>query len=432
MSGEALTIGEVIGRLAADFPDLTVSKIRYLESGGLISPGRTPAGYRRFSEEDVEKLRWVLAAQRDQYLPLKVIRQHLAADGPRVTAGDADAIVTALTSGADPAAGTDPDFEAGAHRPGAAGVRARASSSAGMAGTADTAGAAGAAGTVDAAAPSGGTAPSAAGRSRPPLPPPSTLTPPLPPLPQPLNRAATVADPAFYAAARSDVGELHLGRDGLARTAGVSGSFVADLIAYGLLPNAEDYGGDAVFIARAASALTEYGLEPRHLRPLLTGARNTAGLLGTLLPTRRHDGVTGSGRQAAASRAASRTAEASVAAVKLYAALLRAELAGGAVPAAQAPQGPHSAPVGAEDAAAASGPSAATATTVTAPHAATTTAGHPATTTTAHTATTAAAHATTTAIGSPPPAAETSPAPSAPASRESSRNPGMPGGPAAR
>ncbi|MFD0636281.1 MerR family transcriptional regulator [Catenulispora yoronensis] len=81
MSGEALTIGEVIGRLAADFPDLTVSKIRYLESGGLISPGRTPAGYRRFSEQDVEKLRWVLAAQRDQYLPLKVIRQHLAADG---------------------------------------------------------------------------------------------------------------------------------------------------------------------------------------------------------------------------------------------------------------------------------------------------------------------------------------------------------------
>ena len=68
MSGETLTIGEVIGRLAADFPDLTVSKIRYLESGGLISPGRTPAGYRRFSEEDVEKLRWVLAANRNWHL----------------------------------------------------------------------------------------------------------------------------------------------------------------------------------------------------------------------------------------------------------------------------------------------------------------------------------------------------------------------------
>ena len=53
MSGEALTIGEVIGRLAPDFPDLTVSKIRYLESGGLISPERTPAGYRRVSPDCV-------------------------------------------------------------------------------------------------------------------------------------------------------------------------------------------------------------------------------------------------------------------------------------------------------------------------------------------------------------------------------------------
>ncbi|WP_323748116.1 transcriptional regulator FtsR, partial [Catenulispora rubra] len=293
MSGEALTIGEVIGRLAADFPDLTVSKIRYLESGGLISPGRTPAGYRRFSEEDVEKLRWVLAAQRDQYLPLKVIRQHLAADGPRVTLGDADAIVAALTSGADLAFAPDPDAETLADQDNA---------------------------DQDDAA----------------LPLTATLTPPLPPLPR--TRAATVADPEFYRVTQADVGELHLGREALARTAGVSESFLDELMTYGLLPNVEAYGGDAVFIVRAAAALTEYGLDPRHLRPLLLGARNTAGLLGTLLPTRRHDGVTGSGRQAAASRASSRTAEASAAAVKLYAALLRAELAAGNAPVAHVQQ----------------------------------------------------------------------------------------------
>jgi hypothetical protein len=144
-----------------------------------------------------------------------------------------------------------------------------------------------------------------------------------------------VADPEFYETTRADVGELHLGREGLAHTAGVSESFVADLVSFGLLPHAEAYGGDAVFNVRAASALTEFGLEARHLRPMLTGALNTAGLLGGLLPTRRLDGVTGSGRQAAASRAAARSAEASAAAVKLYAALLRAELA---------PPGPHGSP----------------------------------------------------------------------------------------
>lgn len=427
MSGEALTIGEVIGRLAADFPDLTVSKIRYLESGGLISPGRTPAGYRRFTEEDVEKLRWVLAAQRDQYLPLKVIRQHLAADGPRVTAGDADAIVAALTSGSEPAAGTDPDADT-ATAAAAAAASGRSERSARWERT--PAGNGVPDGAVDAAEnPAGaesGQAEAAPGRPR--LPPPSTLTPPLPPLPHP--RAVTVADPEFFVAARSDVGELHLSRDGLARTAGVSGSFLADLIAYGLVPNAEDYGGDAVIIARAASALTEYGLEPRHLRPLLTGARNTAGLLGTLLPTRRHDGVTGAGRQAAASRAAGRTAEASAAAVKLYGALLRAELAGSAGGAAAAAHGSHSAAAAAATAVSASSAAAAAPAAAETPGAA----AIPPIAAGARIPQISAPSAPVPSV--PAPAATTSadasPTPSVPASRASSRNPGMPGGPASR
>src|ERR1700730_15644874 len=100
-----LTIGEVIGRLAADFPDLTVSKIRYLESGGLISPERTPAGYRRFTEADIEKLRWVLSAQRDQYLPLKVIRQHLATGAAAPPGAAVGTVAGAVGAGAVAGAG---------------------------------------------------------------------------------------------------------------------------------------------------------------------------------------------------------------------------------------------------------------------------------------------------------------------------------------
>jgi DNA-binding transcriptional MerR regulator len=73
------SIGEVLAQLRPDFPDVSISKIRFLEAEGLVEPGRTPAGYRKFSRADVSRLRYVLAAQRDQYLPLRVIKQHLDA-----------------------------------------------------------------------------------------------------------------------------------------------------------------------------------------------------------------------------------------------------------------------------------------------------------------------------------------------------------------
>ncbi|GAA0574771.1 MerR family transcriptional regulator [Actinomadura livida] len=74
-----MTIGDVLGLLRPEFPDITVSKIRFLESEGLVEPERSPSGYRKFCDADVERLRFVLAAQRDHYLPLRVIRQHLEA-----------------------------------------------------------------------------------------------------------------------------------------------------------------------------------------------------------------------------------------------------------------------------------------------------------------------------------------------------------------
>ncbi len=72
-------IGEVLAQLTGDYPSVTASKIRFYEEKGLITPQRTPAGYRQFRESDVERLRFVLALQRDHYLPLKVIREYLDA-----------------------------------------------------------------------------------------------------------------------------------------------------------------------------------------------------------------------------------------------------------------------------------------------------------------------------------------------------------------
>ncbi|WP_233616864.1 transcriptional regulator FtsR, partial [Actinomadura harenae] len=74
-----MTIGDVLGLLRADFPDITISKIRFLETEGLVEPQRSPSGYRKFGAADVARLRFVLTAQRDHYLPLRVIRQHLEA-----------------------------------------------------------------------------------------------------------------------------------------------------------------------------------------------------------------------------------------------------------------------------------------------------------------------------------------------------------------
>lgn len=74
-----LTIGRLLARLTDEFPDLTPSKVRFLEAEGLLTPERTPAGYRTYSEQDVERLHYILSAQRDRYWPLRVIKEALDA-----------------------------------------------------------------------------------------------------------------------------------------------------------------------------------------------------------------------------------------------------------------------------------------------------------------------------------------------------------------
>jgi DNA-binding transcriptional MerR regulator len=109
------SIGEVLAQLREDFPDVTISKIRFLESIGLVEPVRTPSNYRKFTGRDVDRLRYVLTAQRDRYLPLRKIREELdalddgappagpARLGGRPWAAAADGLPSAESFARDPA-----------------------------------------------------------------------------------------------------------------------------------------------------------------------------------------------------------------------------------------------------------------------------------------------------------------------------------------
>lgn len=99
MSARAISIGEVLDALKGDYPDISVSKIRFLETEGLIKPERTASGYRKFAQRDIDRLRTILKMQRDSFLPLKVIREKLAA----LDAGAAIAPAPEAPSAATPA-----------------------------------------------------------------------------------------------------------------------------------------------------------------------------------------------------------------------------------------------------------------------------------------------------------------------------------------
>ncbi|GGI04879.1 transcriptional regulator FtsR [Egicoccus halophilus] len=106
---KSLTIGEVLNRLKDEFSDITISKIRFLEAEGLISPDRTESGYRKFTGEDIDRLRYVLRAQRDRYLPLRVIKDELA----RLDAG----LPVAGAPGEEPASAPSPSPDTGEASP---------------------------------------------------------------------------------------------------------------------------------------------------------------------------------------------------------------------------------------------------------------------------------------------------------------------------
>jgi DNA-binding transcriptional MerR regulator len=246
-----MSIGEVLGILKPEFPDITVSKIRFLEGAGLVQPDRSASGYRKFSEDDVARLRFVLRAQRDQYLPLRVIRQRLT-DLEQVGGLDA--------SGA-PAGAAGPDTGA----PGQGG-RGAAGADAGAAGAGTGAGAgagtapAGVAGAGTGAG-SPGTAAGAAGAGM---------------AGAQAGRAAGV-----FGAPPSDA---QFTRDELCRAAGATADQLIELESFGLVSARGSgergawYGGDDLVLLRLARELADYGLEARHLRMYKLFAEREAAL----------------------------------------------------------------------------------------------------------------------------------------------------------
>lgn len=314
-----LSIGEVLTLIQADFPDVTISKIRFLESQGLVAPERTSSGYRKFYEADIDQLRWILAQQRDNFLPLKVIKRMLD-QGIDVNADPDQPSLFNEPSTAAPAPDAAGSQEA--RRP-----RSRAHPTLGASGNTDAAPEparpeAGASVTADEPG-ADGVAPDSATES----PNGSSVEEPTKSVPAP-PEAAKAADrpahstPADVVAAlqedpRSDrrpkrgraaggsaqptdevagvpagrsgrlgsaaTGE-NLTRDELCEAAGIDAELLASLEQFGLvvptmLGANPAYGPDSLQIAVAAARCAELGIEPRHLRIYKVAAEREAGFL---------------------------------------------------------------------------------------------------------------------------------------------------------
>ncbi|MFI9508364.1 MerR family transcriptional regulator [Nocardia sp. NPDC052566] len=215
-----MSIGSVLDLLRPDFPDVTISKIRFLESEGLIRPERTPSGYRRFSVADCERLRFVLTAQRDQYLPLKVIKEQLEAiDSGAATLGVREARARAGRNGAaESAHGSDSEHPLAEMH----------------------------------------------GRAAP-------------------RRLGVVPGEISPDELRFDH-EIRLTRADLLTEAGIDEKFLSDLIRANLItPGAAGFfDADAVTLARTAKAMAEFGLEARHLRAFKLAADREAALVAQI------------------------------------------------------------------------------------------------------------------------------------------------------
>jgi DNA-binding transcriptional MerR regulator len=260
-----MSIGEVLGILKPEFPDITVSKIRFLEGAGLVQPDRSASGYRKFSEDDVARLRFVLRAQRDQYLPLRVIRQRLA-DLEQVGGLDARGGLTA-----DPAAGSaqaspgGSPADAAGRGSGAGGTGGAGAGAAGVgvagAGTAGAGSGVAGPGVAGAGGPGDGTAGAEASGAG--------------------GQAGRGTGGGFAAAPPSDA---QFTRDELCRAAGATVEQLLELESFGLVSARGSgergawYGGDDLVLLRLARELADYGLEARHLRMYKLFAEREAAL----------------------------------------------------------------------------------------------------------------------------------------------------------
>lgn len=302
-----LSIGEVLGLLLEEFPDVTISKIRFLESQGLIEPERTPSGYRKFYDGDVELLRIILREQREKFLPLRVIKDRIVSGEieppPGATATpprgiDRRPAAPAAAEAAPPAAtGAPPPDKAPSApaRPGPASSTPAAS------------------------------APAAASSAPTPAPAPDALderaelapTPPGTPRPtprahressaHPAARATSAASPAPAAVAAAPVAAARLlpgvlvTAPELCAMASIGLEQLSQLLEFGVVTRhkgSELFGDDAVEIAATAGAFIRAGIDARHLRAWRTSVEREIGLyeqLITPLLRQRH----GQGREQA-------------------------------------------------------------------------------------------------------------------------------------
>jgi DNA-binding transcriptional MerR regulator len=217
-----LSIGEVLALLKEEFPDITISKIRFLESQGLLDPERTPSGYRKFYDDDVERLRWILRQQREHFLPLKVIKGRLASEPD--DDGDGDDVET----GERAEAGTT--THPSAHTDVAALIEPPA-------------------------------------RPRPPM-----------PAAAPSIKGTEPTGPVLSGAPTG----ASLTLDELCGATALSAADVAELEKFGLLAGRPVagvvyYDEDALLVAKLASQFRKYGVQARHLRMYRTGAEREAG-----------------------------------------------------------------------------------------------------------------------------------------------------------
>jgi DNA-binding transcriptional MerR regulator len=306
-----LSIGEVLSLLREEFPDITISKIRFLESQGLVDPERTPSGYRKFYDHDVDRLRWILRQQREHFLPLKVIRGRLTDPGDEVEDfdnGEADRGVepkanseddeaTPSPSSSSPAARAQPAAAPAAPEPEPAAIAAAVS-----AGPSSSEG--------RSVAPQPARPPSTEPRpDRQAAPVAATATPAPPkraPEPGPSRPAPNPVTPSLFAEARSEAartaatapkaaGTSRRGRpvaeesesysaEELASAAGATTELVAELKQFGLVSAHAVVAGTPYFddcalaVTRAAAEFARYGVEVRHLRAWRNAADREAGL----------------------------------------------------------------------------------------------------------------------------------------------------------
>lgn len=264
------SIGEVLSLLQDEFPEVTISKIRFLEGQGLIDPERTASGYRRFYQRDFDRLQWILTQQRDHYLPLKVIRDRLDAgewEPPEhPTVEQRDGQMTLLAPVIDIGTGEPAVVDGDASSESDAGNQDDSSTADGSAGSS--------AATVDgetsvdevAGSPPQAEAPTADEKTGPP-------------------KAAPID-------AAEDAGMAHT-LDELADASGCDVAMLRDLERFGLISGRKAgpavlYDGDALTIARHAAQFRTYGLDPRHLRTFLVGAQREVSLLAQVVEPLRH------------------------------------------------------------------------------------------------------------------------------------------------